>query len=79
MAEPLEKLMLEARLKVLSRINSDCKRRDPQRATAAARAIRRIHDGTYGYCMSCGMKMAERETEYRPDREDCSRCERAVA
>lgn len=79
MAEPSEKLMLGARLEALSRISSECMQRDPQRATAAAKAIRRIHDGTYGYCMSCGMKMAELETERRPERKDCSRCERAVA
>ena len=66
------------RLDALHRIVSDCEGRDRRRASDAAAAIRRIEAGSYGCCMRCGMLMSERDTEARPERKHCSRCERAA-
>jgi len=71
-------LVDSVRLDKLRKIAGACKQSDRRRAALVAHAIRRIQEGTYGYCMTCGLHMAERDTESKPERENCPNCETAA-
>lgn len=47
---------------------------DPVRSAAAADALRRIEDGTYGFCVGCWLRIPEGQLAERPERTHCSRC-----
>ena len=69
---------LTIRQKMLEKIATNCKNSDRPRALQATKAIRRIKEGIYGYCMSCGMHIPERDTDWKPERTHCSQCESQV-
>ena len=62
------------RLEQLHHIAADCKRSNPRRAALATEAIRRLNEGEYGYCTTCGMQIPELELERSPERQQCPRC-----
>jgi RNA polymerase-binding transcription factor DksA len=49
--------------------------RDPMRFAEATDALRRMDDGTYGFCLACWLRIPEAELEQRPERRYCSGCE----
>lgn len=69
---------LTIRQKMLEKIADNCKNGNRPRALQAVKAIRRIKEGIYGHCMSCGLHIPERDTEWRPERTHCSQCESQV-
>jgi DnaK suppressor protein len=52
---------------------------DPERALRAVQALERMDDGSYGYCLACGLKIPEAWLEARPERRHCAACEAAAA
>ncbi len=46
-----------------------------QRRARAQEALQRISDGTYGYCVNCGRRLADERLEARPEVALCLRCE----
>lgn len=63
----------------LRQIISRCSGIDPQRGRLAEQALSRIKEGTYGYCMRCGMQIPEREMESIPERRYCYHCQKKKA
>ena len=59
----------------LHQIISCCSDADTRRSRRAAQALSRIREGTYGYCMGCGLQIPEREMELKPERRYCARCQ----
>jgi RNA polymerase-binding transcription factor DksA len=47
---------------------------DPRRTVRATYALRRIDEGTYGFCLGCWLKIPEAQLAERPERTHCSRC-----
>ena len=75
MAIVLSKLKWDDAAQRLRQIVSQCSESSSSRRRHAAQALTRIKEGTYGYCMRCGMQIPERAMELRPDRQNCLRCE----
>jgi RNA polymerase-binding transcription factor DksA len=47
---------------------------DPLRSAEAADALRRIEEGTYGFCLGCWLRIPEAQLAERPERTHCTRC-----
>lgn len=52
----------------------DITRRRQHRKVSIERALSRIRDGEYGYCVECGEPIAVRRLEIDPTFETCVRC-----
>jgi len=59
----------------LRRIVALPKGADPVRRRLASKALSRIRDDTYGYCLSCGLNIPERDMERVPERQYCTHCQ----
>ena len=46
------------------------------RTRAAAFALERMDDGTYGFCTVCGLQIPELRLQTRPEATRCALCER---
>lgn len=66
--------MLDHRRKVLLSLVSACRNHERGRAKQAIEALRRIEEGSYGYCTLCGLRIPEAVLERRPERNRCTAC-----
>lgn len=46
-----------------------------KRADSLVAALRRLDDGTYGFCVTCGRPIGEERLEARPDADRCLPCQ----
>jgi DnaK suppressor protein len=47
------------------------------RSREAALALKRMKDGTYGFCSVCGLQIPELRLQTKPEAARCALCERA--
>lgn len=74
MTAPPVPRMLDQRRMVLVRLAAACRRKDRERMRGALESLRRLRDGSYGYCISCGIRIPDGELSRAPDSLRCSRC-----
>jgi DnaK suppressor protein len=59
---------------MLVRLAAACRTKDRERLREALASLRRIRDGSYGYCVRCGLKIPDGELSRAPDRARCATC-----
>ena len=64
--------MMEYRRKALDALATGA---DATRADRAREALKRMDDGSYGYCTRCGMRIFEARLERWPERGHCASCD----
>ena len=52
----------------------EMRRRNRQRLLQVERALERIEDGAYGYCLRCGEEISEARLKVRPESPICIEC-----
>ena len=67
--------MADYRRTVLNDLASGDGVRQDARAAQAREALQRLDDGSYGYCVRCGLKMPESRLERWPERAHCVACD----
>jgi RNA polymerase-binding transcription factor DksA len=63
---------------MLRRIVASRRIDDRARTRDAAAALKRMKDGSYGFCSVCGLQIPELRLQTKPEAATCVLCERAL-